>query len=149
MTIDVAGYHLPLTLLVAAAVLLLWLVILLLSAFARKKHPEGGLRGSEHRLIVGSILLAVAWGVAFDAKTLLQSARRVSLESTIPSAAQATGSCALVTEGMDSTEAATKLGKADEVRNDERTRGPGAETWIYHGSRCAVHILAGKVETIE
>ena len=140
--------NLPILHLIAIAVVALWLAILLLSAVSRTKHPDGGLRSSEHRVIFASIALAIAWGIAFDAKSLLSSAQRVNLESATP-AAQSNGSCALVTEGMSSDEAGAKLGKPDSIRNDEKTRGPGAETWVYNGSRCAVHILAGKVETVE
>lgn len=138
----------PLPLLAAAAVVVLWLVLLLMSAFSRARHPDSGLRTSEHRLIFGSMVLAIAWGVAFDAKSLLSSARHISLQSTTP-VAQATGSCALVTEGMSADEAGGKLGKPDEIRNDEKTRGPGAATWIYNGSRCAVRVLGGRVESVE
>lgn len=139
---------LPILHIVALAVTAVWLATLLLSAVSRAKHPEDGLRRSEHHVIFASIALAIAWGVAFDAKSLLTSAQRVNLESATP-VAQSNGSCALVTEGMSADEAGAKLGKPDSIRNDEKTRGPGAETWVFNGSRCAVHILAGKVETVE
>jgi hypothetical protein len=50
---------------------------------------------------------------------------------------------------MAASDVESRLGKADEVRSDEKTRGPGAATWVYRGSRCAVHLLDEKVEMVE
>jgi hypothetical protein len=64
-------------------------------------------------------------------------------------AAPSTGSCATIAEGMSAAEVKARMGEADETRNDEETRGPDASILIYRASRCAVHVLDGKVELIE
>ena len=42
-----------------------------------------------------------------------------------------------------------RLGKPSELRDDGKTRGPGAVTWVYRDSRCAVHLIDQKVELVE
>jgi hypothetical protein len=59
------------------------------------------------------------------------------------------GSCALIEPGMAADVVRTKLGQPSEVRDDGRTRGPGAVTWVYRDSRCAVHLLDERVELVE
>jgi hypothetical protein len=59
------------------------------------------------------------------------------------------GSCASVAPGMSADEVKSRVGEPDEIRGDEETRGPGASMLLYRGSRCAVHLLDGKVEFIE
>jgi len=147
LTIDVAGHAVSLALLTAAAAVLLWLAFAILSLASRTPQPKRGLRAAERNLIAGSVVLLVAWGYSFDAMSLL---RGRSAESATPAAtAEARGgSCALITTGMTTLQVGTTIGKADEVRNDEATRGPGAETWVYRTTRCSVSFLGGKVESV-
>ena|SRR5437763_11584043 len=58
-------------------------------------------------------------------------------------------SCALIEPGMSAEVVRAKLGKPAEVRDDGKTRGPGAVTWVYRHSRCAVHLLDETVELVE
>jgi len=125
-----------------------WIVFVIISASSRAAHPKSGLRAHERNLIVSTALLFAAWLVAFDARALLRSKPKAETASTVTTYA-GSGSCASIQTGMSATDVATKLGKPDDVRNDEKTRGPGAATWIYRGSRCAVHILDERVEMVE
>src|ERR1700674_3317660 len=71
--IDIAGRHVPWTLLLLAAVALLWLVFVALSIFSRTSQPRSGLRTAERNLIISSAALLIAWGLAFDALSLIRS----------------------------------------------------------------------------
>ena len=57
--------------------------------------------------------------------------------------------CASIAEGMTAADVRARMGEADETRSDEETRGPGASLMLYRDSRCAVHLLDGRVELIE
>ena len=147
--IDIAGRHIPWTFLLLAAVALQWLAFAALSTFSRAKQPKTGMRASERNLIVSSAALLIAWAVAFDARSLIHTTSVATQASSIGGSSSSGGSCASLTADMSSNEVTAKIGKADEVRNDEKTRGPGAETWIYKASRCSVYLLDGKVEAVD
>jgi hypothetical protein len=147
-TIDIAGRHVPWTLLLLAAVALVWLIFAALSMFSRAEFERGTLRTSDRNLVVSSLALLLAWGVAFDALSLVRSKANATQASAM--AKQTTsGSCATLKTGMSAQEVTWAIGKADEVRNDEKMRGPGTETWLYRASRCSVHLLDGKVEVVD
>lgn len=129
-------------------VTLIWLVLIAISIVSRETHPKSGLRNSEKNVIAATIVLFLVWLGAFDAASLVTSKPKVEA-TTLSSTAGGTATCAAIQTGMKLSEVQSKLGKADEVRNDEKTRGPGAVTWIYRGERCAVHLLDEKVELIE
>ena len=59
------------------------------------------------------------------------------------------GTCALIEPGMSGEAVRTRLGKPSDVRDDGKIRGPGAVTWVYRDSRCAIHLLDEKVELVE
>ena len=147
-TIDIAGRHVPWTLLLLAVVALLWVCIVAVSLFSRTQAPKKGLRTSERNLIAVSIFFAAAWGLAFDGLSLVHPTPAAT-QAAMTGAPATTGSCASLTAGMSAAAVETKIGKADQVRNEEKTRGPGAETWIYTSSRCAVHLLDGSVQAID
>jgi hypothetical protein len=112
--------------LIAAGVI--WLVL----AFTRKRVL----------MLAASAILAGAWLWTAPAQPALSKAAALA-----PQSRQA--SCATIAEGMSVNEVKSRMGEADETRNDEETRGPGASILIYRASRCAVHLLDGKVELIE
>src|SRR5260221_1643852 len=148
-TIDIAGRHVPWTLLLLAVVALLWVCVVAVSLFSRTQAPKKGLRTSERNLIAVSIFFAAAWGLAFDGLSLVHPAPAATQAAMTGSPAATTGSCASLAAGMSAADVTAKIGKADQVRNEEKTRGPGAETWIYTTSRCAVHLLDGGVQAID
>ena len=148
-TIDIAGRHVPWTLLLLAAAALQWLAFVASSAFARAPQPKRGMRTSERNLIVSSAVLLLAWCVTFDALTQLHLRSTATQASAMGVSASTQDSCASLAAKMSSNEVLAKMGKSDVVRNDERTRGPGAETWLYKTSRCSVAMLDGKVEGVE
>jgi hypothetical protein len=116
----------------------IWLVL----AFTRKRTL----------MLTASAILAGAWLI--EMWRPLPSALAVPLRAAAPTkasmiAALSTGSCATIAEGMSTAEVRSRMGESDETRNDEEARGPGASILIYRASRCAVHVLDGKVELIE
>jgi hypothetical protein len=124
-----------------------WLGSVLFSALSRKPLPKRGWRSSE-KLLVGSsaAFLAVAL-LVFDVRALLW--RGSNATQAAMASRRTAGSCSALTVGMSAADVTKRLGKADEVRKDEETRGPDAAIWIYRDSRCAVHLFEGAVEAIE
>jgi len=57
--------------------------------------------------------------------------KSVATQASVMGASTASGTCASLSAAMSTDEVSAKIGKAAEVHNDEKTRGPGAETWIY------------------
>ena len=94
-------------------------------------------------MLIGSAVLAGAW--------LFWTAPAAPALSKASVVSQRTpkGSCASLSQGMSANEVSAKLGDPDETRSDEETRGPGATMMLYRGSRCAVHLLDGRVDLIE
>ena len=97
-------------------------------------------------LVPSTLLLAIVYGYAFGAPRGIATAQASALPATTPASA---GSCAMIDSGMAASEVRAKMGEPHEVRDDAKTRGPGAATWIYRDSRCAVHILDEKVELVD
>jgi len=110
-----------------------WIVVVAINFF--KRTPKI-LAASSLVLAVG---VASTFGVRRDSAALNAAA--------LPQHSE--GSCALIEPGMAADTVRAKLGKPSEVRDDGRTRGPGAVTWVYRHSRCAVHLLDEKVELVE
>lgn len=121
------------TMIVLGVALLQWVVVVAMNFF--KRTPKS--------LLVSTAILAVAYvnafGVRHDSAAL--NAAAVTQHSE--------GTCASLEPGMTAADVRARLGKPHEVRDDGKTRGPGAVTWIYRDSRCAVHLLDEKVELIE
>ena len=124
-----------------------WLVFASISAFSRTRFPKKGMRRSEQMLIGSTIALAVASLALIDFTTLWKGDGRVVAASAAASSQR--GSCASVDVGMSKDEVVSRMGNPDETRADEETRGPGASVLLYKGSRCAVHLLDGKVELVD
>lgn len=139
-----------LAVLVAAAAVLQWLVFAGISSFSRRPWSKKlTMRAQEKMLIGSSVVLLVAWMSAFDGWRFL-------IGRSSPGAAEAsavktkqTGSCASLDTGMNAAEVEARMGRPDQTRPDEEIRGPGAVTWLYEGSRCAVHLIDGKVEFVD
>lgn len=124
-----------------------WLVFASVSAFSRTRFPKKGMRRSERMLVGSTIVLALASLALIDFASLWKGDGRVAAASAAASSQR--GSCASVAAGMTKEEVVTRMGNPDETRADDETRGPGASVLLYAGSRCAVHLLDGKVELVD
>jgi hypothetical protein len=104
-------------------------------------------------MLAGAAILAAAWlGGAAGSQPAdwFRRAKSPPLHSDASMIARTQkGSCASVAPGMSAEEVKSRVGEPDEVRGDEETRGPGASMLLYRGSRCAVHLLDGRIEFIE
>ena len=124
-----------------ALALLQWIVVVVATFFAKPKVQD--------RLVISTVVLAVAYGIVFHAETIMPKSRAKIAAASAVSAQQPAGTCAMVNVGMRADLVEEKLGKPNEVRDDAKTRGPGAVTWIYRDSRCALHFIDERVEIIE
>jgi len=116
--------------------LLQWIVIVAISFFAGSRVPK--------KLIASTLVLAIALMIAFGVRR-----ESVAFKAAASRPHSEAVSCASIDPGMSAEAARAKLGKPHDVRDDAKTRGPGAATWIYRDSRCAVHMLDDKVELID
>ena len=129
--------------LVTIAAAAIWLLAMLIGVLSKERAPKkGGFRKTETFALVTTILFGVVWVFALTYSDKPAAAGGAK-------GAQKKTSCALV--GVGDKEAAVKarLGEPDEIRGEEETRGPAANTWIYRDSRCAVHFFGDVVESIE
>jgi hypothetical protein len=115
-------------------VLLQWIVVVAISFF--KRIPKS--------LIASTVILAVGYVNAFG----LRRESAALKAAVLPQHTQG-GTCALIEPGMSAEAVRTRLGKPSDVRDDGKIRGPGAVTWVYRDSRCAIHLLDEKVELVE
>ena len=121
---------------ILGAALLQWIIIVAISFFAGSRVPK--------KLIVSTLILAAAFVSAFEVPRGSAALKAAALPSQSEVA-----SCASVDPGMSAEVVRNKMGKPHDVRDDAKTRGPGAATWIYRDSRCAVHMFDDKVELID
>ncbi|GEM_PF-1396426 len=122
-----------------------WLLFALTSIVSRSPMPKGAkVRPPEKRLLISSAVLAGAWLLVFG---MPEKSGTVAAAAIAPSSVH--GSCSMLEPGMSAETVATKVGQPDEKKPDEEVRGPGAQTWVYRDSRCAVHLFDGKVEAID
>ena len=124
---------------------LLWLAFAAWSVVSRESFPKRGFRRAEVMLLGASVVLALAWMTRFDPKAMWHSSTPVASASVVTPK----GSCASLRAGMTRKEVESSMGRADEVRSEEETRGPGTTTMTYRASQCSVHLLDGKVELID
>ncbi len=116
--------------------LLQWMVIVAISFFAARHVPK--------KLIVSTVFLAIAFVITFGVRRGSAAFKAAAM----PAHAEV-ASCASVDPGMSADAVRAKIGTPQEIRDDSKTRGPGAATWVYGDSRCAVHMLDEKVELID
>lgn len=123
-----------------------WMKFAIGSLRSREKKVKNGMRNAEKQLLNATAVLTVGWVLAFG------NALFSSHSSSANEAGMVSGAAAITSQikiGMSAEELKRKVGQPDEVRDDAETRGPGAQTWLYKGSRCAVHMIDGKVEAVE
>lgn len=133
---------------VLAAAAAQFLVIAAVSAFSRAKFPKFGLRGTEKLLLLSATILFASTIALIDFRGLWKSSSPLATSALVKDEPER-ASCARIEIGMTRNEVVSRLGKPDETRSDEETRGPGAAVLVYAGSRCAVHVFNGRVEFVE
>lgn len=139
LSFAIAGVTLPWTMLLVIAAIAQFVIVALLGIVTPQKVQKP--------LLVSTAVLAVAWLIGFDARSLLKSQPKAVEASTIGKTHNDT--CVSIQTGMAADEVKRKLGQPDEIRNDEKVRGPSAAAWIYRDMRCAVHIADNKVELVD
>lgn len=115
-------------------VLLQWMVVVAISFF--KRIPKS--------LMASTVILAVGYVNAFGVRHESAALKAAALPQR-----SELGSCASIEPGLSAEAVRTRLGKPSDVRDDGKIRGPGAVTWVYRDSRCAIHLLDEKVELVE
>ena len=121
------------TTILLGAALLQWIIVAAVALFRRVPKM----------LVVSTLILAAGLVNAFGVRRESAALKAAALPQ------HSEGSCALIEPRMAADVVRAKLGAPHEVRDDGKTRGPGAVTWVYRDSRCAVHFLDDKVELIE
>src|SRR5258707_4771838 len=119
---------------ILGAALLQWAVVVVIAMF--KRIPKS--------LIASTLILAAGYINAFGVRRESAALKAAAL----PQHSEG-GTCALIEPGMSAEAVRTRLGKPSDVRDDGKIRGPGAVTWVYRDSRCAIHLLDEKVELVE
>jgi hypothetical protein len=128
------------------AAMVQWVAFAAISGLSRNPKPtRPGMRPAERNLLISTMAVVLLWAAAFA----MASPKRAPVASASSAKSGSIASCATIHEGMDSATLSARLGKPDEVRPDEETRGPSASIWVYRDSRCAVHLFDDKVEFIE
>ncbi|HUP50703.1 MAG TPA: hypothetical protein VNA04_18155 [Thermoanaerobaculia bacterium] len=138
----VGAQQVPLITLALGAAALLWLLTLLAGIISWEKSRKGRFRTTDILVLVTSVLLAGAWMLVLMPKTAAAPVAPVTAQRSI-------GTCAVIMPGDSEAKVKAKLGDPDEIRGEEETRGPASNVWIYRQSRCAIHFLGDRVESIE
>ena len=99
--------------------------------------------------LISTGVLFVAWIAAFLPPLLAEESARKAMTEAAMVTARTHGSCAGVQPKDSASSVAKKIGTPDEKLNDESVRGPGATTWVYRDTRCAVHIIDNEVDFVE
>jgi len=119
----------------------------LFSAFSRRRFPGRGHRPSEKMLATAAAIAAVAslaWiGMSGMLRPVSPAAAAAAVSPT------PTVSCATIAPGMSEDDVTRRMGRPDEKRTDEETRGPGAAILVYRQARCAVYLYGGRVESVD
>ena len=122
----------------------------LISIISRSPLPKSGMRFTERNLLGSALVFLVMWLAGFNAPALVRTLPKTpSTQSSVLPRTNNAASCATITRDMTAAQVQKRLGRPDERRSDEDTRGPGTMIWIYRDSRCAVHLFDDKVEFIE
>jgi hypothetical protein len=146
-TFVIAGRSVQVAAIVVIVAVVQWLLFATASLLSRARRPKTALRTTERNLIGSSAALALVW-IAFAAISADWGQTKTVRASSVL-AKTTTGTCANLERGMKSDVVRAQVGEPEEIRNEEAIRGPHAEAWIYRGSRCAVHLVEGKIEFIE
>ena len=127
-----------------AAVWLLTLVVAIVAPAAKKGVR---FRHCDVLALITTLAFGASWaaGLVWPGETKAEA--RAAAAAITASAGRA--SCASIDAGDSEAEVRKRLGAPAEMRDEQDLRGTGATAWLYPDSRCAVHMLAGKVESVE
>jgi hypothetical protein len=144
------GLQLSPAALISIIALLQFMILAAASAFSGRAGAKKKMRVTDFALMGSAAVFVVALTLAHMSTAPKQeSAGAPAQASVVAKSSTARGSCNSVRRDMTTYQVEQNLGKADELRPDEETRGPGAVVWIYRDSRCAVHMFEDKVEFVE
>ena len=121
-----------------------WVLVLVTGMVSWEKSKKGRFRKTDLIVVTLSLLLGGAWFVLLTPK-----ASAATPAASTQTARKSTATCAVVTPGDTADSVKTRLGAPDETRSEAETRGPETEVWIYRDSRCAIHMLSNRVESLE
>ena len=142
MTTQIAGVQLGLPLLIALAAATQFVVVALIAAIAPLRMKKA--------FAASTLVLVAAWGFVFDARGVLASKpKTTTADASALGKKQREGSCASIRTGMPGGEVRSKLGMPDEVRSDDKVRGPGSTVLVYKDLRCAVYLFDERVELVD
>ncbi|MGK2859398.1 MAG: hypothetical protein ACSLFQ_19525 [Thermoanaerobaculia bacterium] len=124
-----------------------WFVTVAVSIMSRKPQPKAGHRFADTIALLVSIGFALS--VVFAMRAVTTPKKPSPAEVAASQTGKSNGTCANLSLGMKASEVRRLMGEPDELRSEEDVRGPEAEAWVYKGSRCSVHVLAGRVDFID
>lgn len=145
-TITLAGFTLTVAAIIIAVAAVQFVLMATTTLLSKEKLPKKGMRSADRRLAISAGVLALAWTAVFAANN--DGSKGSHVEAGL-AGSRVHASCSSIEAGMSDDVTQAKMGKPDEIRSDEETRGPGAKIWIYRDSRCAVHMLDDRVEFID
>ena len=143
--IDVGPFSFTHQVAAMAFVAIVWLLTLLIAIVA--PAAKKGVRF--RRCDVLALVTTIAFGASWAAVLLWPSETKAETRVTAKATSSGGAACATIDVGDTEAEVRKRLGAPAQTRDEQDLRGPGAAAWIYPDSRCAVHMLAGKVESVE
>jgi hypothetical protein len=147
---NVQDLHISPAALISIIALLQFMILAAISAFSGKAGAKKGMRATDLALMGSAAVFVVALTLAhLSTAPKQESAGAPAQASVVAKSSKPRGSCNSIHREMATYQVEQSLGKADDVRSDEETRGPGAVVWIYRDTRCAVHMFENKVEFVE
>ena len=147
---NLQGLHISPAALISIIALLQFMIFAATSAFSRRAGAKKSMRTTDFLLMGSAAVFVVALTLAHMSTAPKQESAGAPVQaSVVAKSSTPRGSCNSIRREMATYQVEQNLGKADDVRSDEETRGPGAMVWIYRDSRCAVHMFEDKVEFVE
>jgi hypothetical protein len=141
---NIGGQQIPLSMLLLLALAAVWMLALLAGIISWEKG-RGRLRATDIVVLVISLIAGGVWMFAL----LPREASATPAANEAAAVPKRIATCAVIEAGESESSVRKRLGDPDEIRSEEELRGPGADVWIYRDSRCAVHFISDRVESIE
>jgi len=95
------------------------------------------------------VSIAFALVAAFGMRAVTTERKAEAEKAAAKQSSASQGTCASLSLGMKGSQVKKLMGEPDEIRSEEDVRGPEAQAWVYNASRCAVHVLSGRVDFID
>jgi hypothetical protein len=134
MTIIESIQNLPLVMAVLACVAI-WTASGALVVFGNDAEEAPS---RERRFILANCIVALIWSLFVFASHTAPSSGEPPVKA-----------CTNASENTPVSEVRAALGSPTRVVSEDDTRGFGAEAWVYEQSRCVVHVLDDRVESVE